>query len=420
MNTASQEHPETETPANKAPANESAGKASAASASRPAAEISTDDPMFDDIRHYRDDEVPEVVKRVVNDSSLLSGIARNMFPSLPKFMHAALKPVIRYVIRKKFSKVATIRDCQEYVAQFMEGVIKNSTDGFTYEGFDKLDPKKGYLFISNHRDISLDPAFIDMCCHYNNLDTVKIAIGDNLLRMPVATDLMKLNKSFIVKRSLTSVKDKIKAFSELSAYIGAAIRENHNVWIAQREGRAKDGNDATEDAILKMFYMFGKKLGMSFPEYIKTLNIVPVSISYEFDPGDVMKARELYEKSQTGNYTKSEFEDIDSIVGGIKGYKGRVHVSAGEPLTGEYADASALSRAIDTFIYSHYKLFPSVLVAAGHDEKVSPEEKSKFMERINCAPEELRPYMMKMYGAPYFNHEKCVLAENGGDGAKAE
>ena len=153
MNTASQEHPETETPANKAPANESAGKASAASASRPAAEISTDDPMFDDIRHYRDDEVPEVVKRVINDSSLLSGIARNMFPSLPKFMHQALKPVIRYVIRKKFSKVATIRDCQEYVAQFMEGVIKNSTDGFTYEGFDKIQKKQIEFFVFNLEDV---------------------------------------------------------------------------------------------------------------------------------------------------------------------------------------------------------------------------------------------------------------------------
>ena len=371
-------------------------------------ELTTDDPMFDDIRHYRDDEVPAVVKRVINDSSLLGGLARNMFPSLPKFMHPVLKPVIRHILRKKFAKITDIRGCQEYVARFMEGVIRNSTDGFTYEGFDKLDPAKGYLFISNHRDISLDPAFIDMCCFYNKLDTVKIAIGDNLLRLPVATDLMKLNKSFIVKRSLSSVKDKIKAFSELSAYIGTAIRENHNVWIAQREGRAKDGNDATEDAILKMFYMYGKKLKMSFPEYVKSLNIVPVSISYEFDPGDVMKARELYEKSRNGNYTKSEFEDIDSIVSGIKGYKGRVHVSAGVPLTGDYQDAAALAKAIDTFIYSHYQLFPSVLVAAGHDENVSEADRARFLERINRAPEELRPYMMRMYGAPYFNYERCV------------
>lgn len=404
MNNVSQEHSEKEAALNSTPVNEKE-KAADLQLSR---ELTTDDPMFDDIRHYRDDEVPEVVRRVINDSSLLGGLARNMFPSLPKFMHPVLKPVIRAILRKKFSKITDIRGCQEYVARFMEGVIKNSTDGFTYEGFDKLDPAKGYLFISNHRDISLDPAFVDMCCFYNKLDTVKIAIGDNLLRLPVATDLMKLNKSFIVKRSLSSVKDKIKAFSELSAYIGAAIRENHNVWIAQREGRAKDGNDATEDAILKMFYMYGKKLKMSFPDYVKSLNIVPVSISYEFDPGDVMKARELYEKSKNGNYTKSEFEDIDSIVSGIKGYKGRVHVSAGAPLTGEYQDAATLAHAIDTYIYSHYQLFPSVLVAAGHDEKVSEKDKSRFMERINSAPEELRPYMMKMYGTPYFNYEKCV------------
>ncbi len=371
-------------------------------------ELTTDDPMFDDIRHYRDDEVPGVVSRVINDGALLGGIARNMFPYFPSWLSPILKPFIRIYLKNKFSKVTTIRGCQEYVARFMEGVIKNSTDGFTCTGFENLDPKEGYLFISNHRDISLDPAFIDMGCFKHGLDTVKIAIGDNLLRMPVATDLMKLNKSFIVKRSLTSVKDKIKAFSELSAYIGTAIKEHHNVWIAQREGRAKDGNDATEEAILKMFYMYGKKQKISFPEYIRSLHIVPVSITYEYDPGDIAKAKELYEKEKNGTYTKSQYEDIDSIVGGIKGYKGRVHISVGKLLTGEYPDAKALADEIDRYVYKHYRMFPSVLIAAGHPELVDANEKAKFDERMSKVPEELKPFVLKMYAAPYFNHEKAL------------
>lgn len=368
--------------------------------------ITTESSKFDDIRHYRDDEVPAAIQSILNNDELISGISKYMFKKLPGFLTFLVKPIVKSRLKKKFAKVSTIRQVQEFVAKFMEGIIRDTTDGFTAKGFDKLDPKKGYLFISNHRDISLDPAFIDMACYGSNLDTVKIAIGDNLLRMPVATDLMRLNKSFIVKRSLTSPKAKLRAFSELSEYIGLAIKENHNVWIAQREGRAKDGNDATEDAIIKMFYMYGKKQGMSFSEYIKSLNIVPVSITYEFDPGDEAKARELYELEKNGSYTKSQFEDIDSIVGGIKGYKGRVNLVAGDPITADYADAKELSAAIDNFIYSNYAMFPSVLVAAGHDEGVSQAEKDKFNSRLNAIPGELRPYVKSMYAAPYFNNQK--------------
>ncbi len=369
--------------------------------------ITTESSVFDDIRHYRDDEVPEAIKSILENEELISGIYKRIFGFLPSFLSAMGKPLLKFILKLKFSKVKTIAQVQEYVARFMKGIIRDTTDGFTSSGFDKLDPKKGYLFISNHRDISLDPAFIDMACYFNHLDTVKIAIGDNLLRMKVATDLMRLNKSFIVKRSAQG-RDKLKALAHLSEYIGRSIAENHNVWIAQREGRAKDGNDKTEDAILKMFYMYGKKQKMSFSEYVKTLNIVPVSITYEFDPGDKAKARELYETEKNGSYTKSQYEDIDSIVGGINGYKGRVHISAGDPLVGDFETPEALSEAIDNYIYANYQMYPSCLISAGVDEGVTEEEKKKFNDRIAAIDEELRPYVKKMYAAPFFNRMKFV------------
>lgn len=369
--------------------------------------ITTESSKFDDIRHFRDDEVPSAIQSILSNEQLLNGVISFMFKKYPKFIRSIFKPLLKILLKRKFAKVKTIHDVQIYVAQFMEGIIKDRTDGFFYEGFDKLDPKKGYLFISNHRDISLDPAFVNMALFYSKLDTVKIAIGDNLLRLPVATDLMRLNKSFIVKRSLKSPKEKLSAFSKLSEYIGLSIKENKNVWIAQREGRAKDGNDATEEAILKMFYMYGKKQKLSFKDYIKTLNIVPVSITYEYDPGDEAKAKELYQLQNDGSYTKGDLEDIHSIVDGIIGYKGRVSVKAGAPLVGDYESSEELAKAIDDFIYKNYEIYPSTLLAFGQDKNVSDKEKEFFNERINKIAPELRDLVKSMYAKPYENQKKA-------------
>ncbi len=369
--------------------------------------VTTESSKFDDIRHYRNDEVPNAIQSILNNDQVISGISGYMFKRVPKFLSFIVKPFVKAVLKKKFAKVKTIREVQEYVAQFMNGIIRDTTDGFTYSGFDKLDKNKGYLFISNHRDISLDPAFINMACFAEDLDTVKIAIGDNLLRMPVATDLMKLNKSFIVKRSISSPKEKLKAFSELSEYIGLAIKENHNVWIAEREGRAKDGNDIAEAAIMKMFYIYGKKQGFSFKDYIKQLNIVPVSITYEYDPRDIQKARELYESAQNGEYIKSEFEDIESIVGGITGYKGHVHISAGAPLCGDYENAQELADEIDRYVHKHYRMFPSILAAANVTENLDPKDKEKFEKHMAEVPQELKEIVRSMYAKAYENNQKA-------------
>jgi 1-acyl-sn-glycerol-3-phosphate acyltransferase len=369
----------------------------------------SEDSRFDNIRPYRDEEVPDAIERIMNDDLVVSKIINFQFKKL-SFLSWLLKPIIKRILRKKYGNIKTVAELQKYVAKFLDSMIKNNTDGVVFEGFEKLDPKEGYLFISNHRDISLDPALVDLGLHRHNLPTVRIAIGDNLLRRQVATDLMKLNQSFIVNRSAKG-RELLKALSDLSDYIRLSLKEKHSIWIAQREGRAKDGNDMTDPAILKMFYMAGKKLKIPFNEYVKELNIVPVAISYEFDPGDADKAHELYEKSKNGEYQKSEFEDIDSIVKGISGYKGRIHIKVGNVIKENFETPEELAGYIDRYIHQNYHLFPSNLIAArsigeGREAIINPEDEEKFNSRINLVPIEEREFVKKYYAKPVSNAMK--------------
>jgi len=296
----------------------------------------SDDSVFDDIRPCRDDEVDAELQKIIQDRTVINGILKfqskssalaSLVYKLPAFMQNFL--VGRFLSRQ-VREIHTVADFQLRVANFMRSMSKTTADGVTYRGFDRLDPKLGYLFISNHRDISLDPAYIDMALYAHEMPTVRIAIGDNLLRMPVATSLMRLNKSFIVKRSVTSPREKLKELTKLSEYIGLSIKENNSIWIAEREGRAKDGNDRAETAVLKMLGLAGRLQKKSFAEYMASLRIVPVSITYEFDPNDMAKAEELSEREKhNGEYHKEKMEDIDTITRGIRGYKGRVSVVAG-------------------------------------------------------------------------------------------
>ena len=364
--------------------------------------------LFAEIRPYHDDEVPAALARLMADEELLAAIAHFRFPSLSRWLGWLLKPLIRSALKRRWAKVRTVRDVQMEVAHFMESMIASTTDGVTYSGLEQLDSQKGYLFISNHRDIAMDPAFVNWGLYKCGLETVRIAIGDNLLRKPCATELMRLNKSFIVKRSVKGPREMMKAFSELSAYIADSLKTGHSIWIAQKEGRAKDGDDKTDPAILKMFYMAGKQQKRSFAEYMQSLNIVPVAISYEFDPGDEAKARELVERAQSGSYEKGEFEDIDSIVAGIVGGKGRVHVSLGKPLDGDYDSAEELAQAIDQAIHSQYRLFPSNLLAAGQADGVTADERQRFEARLALMPSELRDTVRAMYAKPVENRAACV------------
>ena len=380
--------------------------------------MSSEDAIFDDIRPCRDDEAPQELAKIAQDESLITGIVRLRFPTLSKWLRPVLRFFVRRYIHKQLAQIKTIQDFQMQVAKAMERMIANTTDGLTYRGFDNLDPNKSYLFISNHRDISLDPAFIDFALHTKSHRTLRIAIGDNLLRMPAATALMRLNKSFIVKRAVASPRERLKEVTHLSQYMGLSLQEGHCIWIAQREGRAKNGDDRTEESVLKMIYMYGRSQKEDFASYMSKLNIVPVSINYEFDPNDFEKAHELDEKARNnGVYHKGEFEDIKSIVKGIKGYKGHVTIVAGQPITEGFSTPEELAQLIDDFIYQHYELFPSVLIAAHElglataDEVVdiTAEEKQKFLERVHAYPQQLQERVLKMYAYPYIN-QKASLA----------
>lgn len=368
--------------------------------------ITSNDSIFDDIRPCNDNEVQVELNKIISDDLVLNSILKFQYPVLYKRFSFILKPFVKLYLKQKIKKILTVKDFQRLVATFMEKVIKSTTDGVELVGFDKLDKNKGYLFISNHRDISLDPAFIDIALYMSGRDTVRIAIGDNLLRIPAATSLMRLNKSFIVKRSVEAPREKLKALSHLSHYIGLSIEEGESVWIAQREGRAKDGNDKTEDAVLKMISLYGRQKKQDFKEYMSSLNIVPVSITYEYDPNDLAKARELNEKELTGEYRKDEFEDIDTITRGIRGYKGHVKLVAGDPITGGFENAEELAAILDKFIWSNYEMYPTALISAGCDDKVSSDDKNKFNEHLSKYPQELQDRVKAMYAAPYYNKDK--------------
>lgn len=368
--------------------------------------ITSNDSIFDDIRPCNDNEVQAELNKIISDDLVLNSILKFQYPVLYKRFSFILKPFVKLYLKQKIKKILTVKDFQRLVATFMEKVIKSTTDGVELVGFDKLDKNKGYLFISNHRDISLDPAFIDIALYMSGRDTVRIAIGDNLLRIPAATSLMRLNKSFIVKRSVEAPREKLKALSHLSHYIGLSIEEGESVWIAQREGRAKDGNDKTEDAVLKMISLYGRQKKQDFKEYMSSLNIVPVSITYEYDPNDLAKARELNEKELTGEYKKDEFEDIDTITRGIRGYKGHVKLVAGDPITGGFENAEELAAILDKFIWSNYEMYPTALISAGCDDKVSSDDKNKFNEHLSKYPQELQDRVKAMYAAPYYNKDK--------------
>ncbi|MGL5238359.1 1-acyl-sn-glycerol-3-phosphate acyltransferase [Plesiomonas shigelloides] len=360
----------------------------------------TNNELFADIRPYHDAEVAPVLAGILSDDEFIHAICRFRYPRLSRWAGWLLKPVVRYVLQQRARSITSVRAFQQIVERYMQHMIDTTTDGVTYSGLENLTPGESYLFISNHRDIAMDPALVNWGLYHNGHDTVRIAIGDNLLRKPYASDIMRLNKSFIVKRSAKGVREMLAAFTELSAYIRHSLDEKQSIWIAQKEGRAKDGNDQTDPAILKMFYMNGKKQQISMADYFRSLNIVPVAISYEYDAGEVEKAAELAQKARGETYVKAEFEDLDSIVKGIVGYKGRVQVSFGPVMREEMNSPEELAAWIDQHITEQYHLFPSNLLAAGICDEISVEKQQEFAMRMSQVPAELRERVERCYALP--------------------
>lgn len=375
---------------------------------------------FDEIRPYNDDEVRSVLDRLIQDNEFLDAIVRLKSPPALKPLLGVFSPLMRLRAKKKLvsqlSHVDTVDDLQLMMEGYLEKVITNTVTQLTVSGLDNLQAGKAYLFISNHRDIAMDSAFVNWAIFTNGFSTLRIAIGDNLLTKPFASDLMRLNKTFIVNRSATAPREKFKAAKLLSKYIRhSVIEDNENVWIAQREGRAKDGLDKTNSAIISMISLSRSKQ-QDFAEYIRESNIIPVSISYEYDPCGVDKASELYAKANEGEYTKDKHEDVLSIAKGITGQKGNVHLAFGKVLTGDFLNAEEVTAKIDDDIVCNYRLHLSNCFAYEELEGSSPkvtvgegiefisqdwsEERLEFKRKLNEVEEKLQATWLASYANP--------------------
>jgi hypothetical protein len=252
----------------------------------------------------------------------------------------------------------------------------------------------------------MDPALVNWALYNGGFDTVRIAIGDNLVKKPFVGDLMRINKSFIVKRSVSGPREMLQTYSALSAYIRQSIEERHSIWIAHREGRAKDGIDRTDPAILKMLAIVGKSRAESFQEAVTAIRPVPVSISYEFDPCAPLKARELSIKERDGAYTKRPDEDVQSIAVGIMGWKGRVHLHFGEPITDVPETPQALASIIDRQIILGQRVFDTgrladaLLNQSSLPDDLLPDVQDRFQSLISGTPEKYRSKLLEIYANP--------------------
>ncbi|MCK6263752.1 1-acyl-sn-glycerol-3-phosphate acyltransferase [Vibrio sp. ZSDE26] len=363
---------------------------------------SNTDPYVD-IRPYNDDEIPAALDRLINDEEFISAILHHRFSNHASWFMAIMSPFVKAYLKFKWKKLTSVEAIQTEVKKYLTNTLKTTTNGVTFSGLDKLDKETSYLFVSNHRDIAMDPALVNFGLYESGHKTVRIAIGDNLLKKPCATELMRLNKSFIVKRSAKGPREMMKMLGTLSGYIKHSLDSGNSIWIAQKEGRAKDGNDFTDPAILKMFHVEGRKQKISFGEYSKSLRIVPVSISYENDPCDIAKARELYEKATHGEYEKGEFEDIESIIQGIVGDKGKVHVAFGDVIDNEYDAPEELAAELDRQIHENYKLFPINQLAADMEQDVEPQTRERLQEKLEQLPLDAHKYLLDSYANPVHN-----------------
>ena len=318
---------------------------------------------FKDIRPYKDSEVTEVVNSLVSNPSVLKALMGLQFPGLVSKL-----PFMKFFVKQKLiSKAKTINTISDYQMLFkslMEKVIQESISSFTVKGLEKLSADDSYLFISNHRDITLDAALLAFNLHQSNFQTFNIAVGNNLMEETWASDLFRLNKSFIIQRSGTSKKEIYAGLSMASKFIHQSIfQENNSVWIAQKQGRAKDGIDETDPALLKMIHLSERK-SQSIASYFNSLKVVPVSVSYEYDPNDQLKAKELFALESQLEYVKEKDEDLRSIANGITGHKGKVIINMSDPMRFEDDDDyQVISKKITHLISSMYELHATNIAA---------------------------------------------------------
>src|SRR5690606_16787981 len=342
-------------------------------------------------------------------------------------IHSYLPELTMDEIKEKLLSFSTIQQFQsEMVCWVIDRILTTSSDGITFKCITELNPNISNLFISNHRDIVLDSALINYALNERKKNTSEIAIGSNLLSLPWVKDLVRLNKSFIVRRNVPK-QEVIEASKNLSAYINYTLKEKkQDIWIAQREGRAKDGFDKTTPGLLKMFGMCSNG---NLLEHLLSLYITPVAISYEYDPCDYLKIPELLKKHQGEEYIKAPNEDNQHMVLGIKGYKGNIHIHFGRPINDEIEHLAhitnknellkQIAEIIDKRIYTNYHLFPTNYIAYDwlnesntFENQYTKEEKTKFesytVKRLeNFKGNDLaKEIFLKMYANPVMNKLK--------------
>ena len=319
-----------------------------------------DQSEFESICPYSDEEAAKAFARISRHPAIPI-ISKYLYPTQP----------LNY-LKNKISSVSTIDEFQHVVmSEVVQAIVDKTSDGFSFDGFENLRDIQGkFLAVSNHRDIILDPALTQWTLYREGLPMTEICVGSNLLSGPLVEDLLRCNKMIKVIRGI-SAREMYLSSKLLSRYIRQSITSGgSSVWIAQREGRTKNGLDTTEQGLLKMFDMSSEG---SFLDGFKELNIVPMSISYEYEPCDARKARELYLKQRDGKYEKKPKEDLHSILTGIRQNKGHIHLSIGKPLTeDEILEAAswkgndryqAIRHILDERIRSGYKLWKTNYMA---------------------------------------------------------
>ena len=367
---------------------------------------------FEDVRPYNSDEVPTAIARVAHH------------PYFPQIVHYLMPQQDVEAFRAQFLQIATIEQFQRMVMlPAIEAIVKKSATGFSYSGFDKLSKAQNYMFIGNHRDILLDAALLQIVLLYHNLETSEITFGSNLMRGDMVIDIGKLNKMFRIERG-GNARDFYNNSVKVSSYMRYAITEKQqSTWIAQRNGRTKDGDDKTDMAVLKMFALSSNR---PFVENLSELNITPLSISYEYEPCDFLKVAERYVSNYV-KYVKAQEEDFMSILKGIMQPKGQISLAAADPIGKEELQLcdkqeknekfQFLADIIDKRIYQNYKLWKTNYIAydlwynseqyAAHytsnDKKEFVEYMNSGLKEIEGDYEELRTIFLKIYANPVVN-----------------
>jgi len=374
---------------------------------------------FDSIRPFYDTEVNEAIHSVVNH------------PMMKALMSFTFPDVEDEVWKDQLKRTHSIRDFQcNFIYNSVQNVLAKSSEGLTTSGFEKLEPNTSYLFISNHRDIILDTSLLNVSLFDHGLVMTASAIGDNLVKKSFLKTLSKLNRNFLVQRGLPP-RELLESSKLMSEYIGQLLlRENRSVWIAQREGRTKDGNDATHSGVLKMLAMGSDESNLM--DYFKKIKIVPVSISYEYDPTDALKMPQLIAEANDEIYIKEKNEDFVTLLSGIIGQKKRIHIHVGDILDKELdkiakdfdntnKQVQALAQTIDDSILQSYKLWPTNYIAydllnksTTYSHFYTENEKSLFERRLEMKIDQNNPLMVEsflaMYANPVVNKSKYLNA----------